>query len=163
KLTPYPPGGPGVRTPLDLWRYAGQGDNSWGTPNLPMPWGEWVTSMAEQKPLLMADVKAYMSERFDFGQRAIPGATRSGGNPILPGPIARLPHQVQSWEELSQMSAEEIRKTDIFPFKPLAHPLQTTAHMVFPATWVKAHPEHERIDLDHDIPESYLPEFPPPM
>src|SRR6266704_608129 len=30
KLKPYPPGGPGVRTPLDLWRYAGRGDSSWG-------------------------------------------------------------------------------------------------------------------------------------
>src|SRR5258707_134608 len=26
KLKPYPPGGPGEPTPLDLWRYAGRGD-----------------------------------------------------------------------------------------------------------------------------------------
>ena len=26
-----------------------------------------------------------------------------------------------------------------------------------------AHPEHERIDLDFDIPDAYLPEFPPPL
>lgn len=35
--------------------------------------------------------------------------------------------------------------------------------MVFPDLWVKAHPEHERMDVDHDFPEDYLPEFPPPM
>src|ERR1051325_7130925 len=29
KLQPYPQAGPGERTPLDLWRYAGRGDNSW--------------------------------------------------------------------------------------------------------------------------------------
>src|SRR5262245_26794444 len=34
KLKPYPPGGPGERTPLDLWRYAGRGENSWGSPVL---------------------------------------------------------------------------------------------------------------------------------
>src|SRR5207249_7394719 len=28
---------------------------------------------------------------------------------------------------------------------------------------VRAHPEHERMDVDFDIPEDYLPEFPPPM
>ena len=35
--------------------------------------------------------------------------------------------------------------------------------MVFPRTWIEAHPEHERIDVDMDIPEAYLPEFPPPL
>src|SRR5262245_6651447 len=35
-LKPYPPGGPGDRTPLDLWRYAGRGENSWGSPVLPV-------------------------------------------------------------------------------------------------------------------------------
>jgi len=35
--------------------------------------------------------------------------------------------------------------------------------MVFPESWNKVHPEHIRIDVDHDYPDSYLPEFPPPM
>jgi cytochrome c peroxidase len=35
--------------------------------------------------------------------------------------------------------------------------------MLFPRAWIKAHPEHERIDCDFDIPDAYLPEFPPPM
>ena len=35
--------------------------------------------------------------------------------------------------------------------------------MVFPEQWLKAHPEHRRIDVDHDIPDEYLPEFPAPM
>jgi cytochrome c peroxidase len=51
----------------------------------------------------------------------------------------------------------------LFPFKPLAHPLQTTAHMLFPQQWTLAHPEHERLDVDFDIPDEYLPEFPPPL
>src|SRR5438128_719308 len=32
KLLKYPPGGPGVPTPFDLYRYAGKGENSWGSP-----------------------------------------------------------------------------------------------------------------------------------
>jgi cytochrome c peroxidase len=35
--------------------------------------------------------------------------------------------------------------------------------MVFTQTWVKVHPEHERIDIDFDIPDAFLPDFPPPM
>jgi cytochrome c peroxidase len=29
--------------------------------------------------------------------------------------------------------------------------------------WTKVHPEHERIDVGLDLPDCYLPEFPPPM
>jgi cytochrome c peroxidase len=35
--------------------------------------------------------------------------------------------------------------------------------MVFPDSWNQEHPEHLRIDVDHDFPDQYLPEFPPPM
>jgi cytochrome c peroxidase len=35
--------------------------------------------------------------------------------------------------------------------------------MLFPDAWVHAHPEHRRMDVDHDIPDAYLPEFPPPL
>ncbi len=163
KLPKYPPGGPGVRTPLELWRFAGRGDNSWGSPNLPMPWNEWVEMCREQKPKLMTDVTTYMNGRFDLSERPLASATMTGGKPIMAGPVARLPKSAKSFEQLAELSPTEIRKADIFPYKPLAHPLQTTAHMLFPASWTKAHPEHERMDVDHDIPDAYLPEFPPPM
>src|SRR5205814_579439 len=57
------------------------------------------------------------------------------------------------------------RARDLFPlgFRPLSHPLQTVGHQLFPQTWVKNHPEHDRFDVDFDIPEPYLPEFPPPL
>lgn len=79
------------------------------------------------------------------------------------GPVARLKDSVASFEALGSLSPAEIRKRDLFPYKPLAHPLQSTAHMVFPQSWTAAHPQHARIDVDHDFPDSYLPEFPPPM
>jgi cytochrome c peroxidase len=61
------------------------------------------------------------------------------------------------------MSPDEIREGERFPYLPLAHPLQSTAHMLFPQAWTAAHPEHERLDVDFDIPDAYLPEFPPPL
>lgn len=164
KLTPYPqPCLEGMRTPLDLWRYGGKGPSSWGSPKLRMPWQDWVTLCTEQKPKLMADVTAYMQGRYDFSGKAIPGKTMSGGKPIMAGPVARLPRKIPSWEALAKLSPDQIKAQDLFPYKPLAHPLQSTAHMLFPQMWVKAHPEHKRIDVDFDIPDEYLPEFPPPM
>jgi cytochrome c peroxidase len=35
--------------------------------------------------------------------------------------------------------------------------------MLFPESWVLAHPEHRRMDVDMDLPDAYLPEFPPPL
>jgi cytochrome c peroxidase len=163
RLKPYPPGGPGVRTPFDLWRYAGRGASSWGSPTLDMPWAKWVAMCQAQKPKLMADVRAYMDSRYDFHRRPIPRARMLGGKPVMSGPVARLPKGMDSWEKLARLSPEEIKKRDIFPYRPLAHPLQTTAHMLFPQSWTRVHPEHERMDVDLDIPDEYLPEFPPPM
>ena len=163
KLKPYPPGGPGERTPFDLWRYAGRGDNSWGSPTLSVPWEQWVNLCSEQKPKLMAERRSYMSARYDFSNKTIAGASMSAGKPIMKGPVAKLPKGVASYEELSRLSADKIRAGELFPYTPLAHPLQTTAHMLFPYQWTRVHPEHERMDVDLDMPDEYLPEFPPPM
>jgi cytochrome c peroxidase len=81
----------------------------------------------------------------------------------MKGPVTRLPAGVATFEDLANLTPEQVKAKDLFPFKPLAHPLQTTAHMVFPPDWIRVHPEHERIDVDLDIPEEFLPEFPPPM
>jgi hypothetical protein len=163
KLKPYPAGRAGSRTPFDLYRYAGRGSNSWKSPTLDMPWDEWLAMCQKQKPKLMEECKAYMDGCYDFHGRAIAGAKMSGGKPVMLGPVARLPRGFASYEELAKLSPAEIKKRDLFPFKPLAHPLQTTAHMLFPQQWTKFHPEHERIDVDFDIPDAYLPEYPPPM
>jgi cytochrome c peroxidase len=163
-LIPYPDLQKGERTPFNLWEFAGKGRSSFDIPELPMSWEAWVAFHDEQKPKLMKDVRAYMANRFDFNEASIAGQFMSGGRkPIMAGPIARLPEHIESYEGLATLSADEIKKQDLFPYKPLAHPLHTTAHMVFPDSWNKAHPEHERIDLDHDFPDAYLPEFPPPM
>ncbi len=163
-LMPYPDVKKGERTPFDLWRYAGKGNTSFMNPELPMSWDEWVAFHKKQKPELMKDIRAYMNSRFDFNGEAYPNKFMSGGrNKIMRGPVSRLPKGITSYEELASLSPEEIKERDLFPFKPLAHPLASTAHMVFPDNWNEAHPEHMRIDVDHDYPDEYLPEFPPPM
>ncbi len=163
-LLPFPDVDKGERTPFDLWRYGGKGSSSFMDPNLPMSWTEWVAFHNKQKSTLMADIRKYMDARYDFNHKTFANHFMSGGSkPIMQGPIARLPSGINSYEELAELSPSEIKKRDLFPFKPLAHPLASTAHMVFPDNWNKTHPEHVRIDVDHDYPDEYLPEFPPPM
>ena len=163
-LKQYPKLKKGERQPFEIWEYAGKLGSSFGSPELPMSWNEWLAFHEKQKPQLMKDVRTYMASRYDFSNKTMPNQYMSSGRkPIMAGPIAKIPNNTISFEKLSQMSAEEIKRKDLFPYKPLAHPLQTIAHMVFPDEWNVAHPEHIRIDMDHDFPDSYLPEFPPPM
>lgn len=165
QLLPYPqPCREGDRTPLDLWRYGGRGASSWGSPNLRMAWDDWVRHCEELKPQLMQECREYMLSRYDFHGQALPGMFMSGGRkPVMRGPVARLPAKVGSWTALARMSPQDIKSADLFPYKPLAHPLQSTAHMLFPEMWLAAHPEHRRMDVDLDLPDEYLPEYPPPM
>ena len=165
KLLPYPrPCREGDRTPFDLWNYGGRGSSSWGSPNLRMDWLEWVNHCNQLKPELMADVSQYMKTRFNFSGRVIPGVLMSGHRkPVMAGPTAVLPKGVDTWSSYAALSPSQIRDSDIFPYKPLAHPLQSTAHMVFPEMWLTAHPEHRRMDVDLDFPDEYLPEYPAPM
>ena len=164
ELKLYPAIKKGMRTPFDLWKYYGKGKSSFTSPELPMRWEQWVSFNKSQKPKLMKDIRAYMNSRFNFSEKSIPGKLMSGGRKaIMAGPVTRLPRGIKTFEDLAKKSAEEIRKKDLFPFKPLAHPIQSTAHMLFPDSWVALHPHHERMDVDMDFPEAYLPEFPPPL
>jgi cytochrome c peroxidase len=163
QLKPYPQLKAGDIAPFELWRYAGKNGSSWSAPVLDMPFKDWAKMCKDQKPKLMAACDAYMKSRYNFDGKAIDGVRMSGGKRVMKGPVARLPKGFDSWEKLAELSPEEIKRRDIFPYPPLAHPLHTTAHMVFPQNWTKVHPEHERMDCDLDIPEAYLPEFPPPM
>src|SRR5262249_38754510 len=137
RLVPYPqPCLEGMRTPFDLWRYAGKGRSSWGSPQLRMSFVEWIDLHREQKPSLMADVKAYMNSRYDFSGVTISGVWMSGRRRGVPaGPVARLPKGIGSFQELARLSPEEIKGRDLFPYKPIAHPLQSTTHTLFPGMW----------------------------
>ena len=162
-LKPYPPAGKGDRTPFEIWEYAGKNGSTFGSPTLPGTFEEWKKMNMDRKAGFMEEIDTYMASRFDFSGDEIPGVMMSGGRKaVMKGPIAKL-KGVDSFEELANMSAEEIKEKDVFPYKPLAHPIHTTAHMVFPDSWNAVHPGHVRMDMDHDFPDAYLPEFPPPL
>src|SRR5213075_278845 len=50
---------------------------------------------------------------------------------------------------------------NLFPYPALPHPLQTNGGQVFPAMQIEVFPRLKRFDVDFDLPEDFLPEFPP--
>ena len=162
-LKPYPPCKPGAMNPDDpLYLYGGGSPTSFGSPDLPVPFSEWLRAQTAQRPKVDKRAHEILEKRYDLQCRTKPGVTMSAGKPQPIGPTARLPKGL-TWDQLAAKSPEEIRKGNLFPYVPLDHPLQTTAHQVFPGFWTKVHPEHERFDVGMDIPECFLPEFPPPL
>lgn len=105
----------------------------------------------------------YLRARYDLSGRTDPNVTMSGGRKRIPvGPTARLKQGV-TWDMLGTLSPDEIRRRDIFPYAPLHHPLQEIGGMVFPEVQTKIVDGLDRLDVGFDLPEAYIPEFPPPL
>lgn len=96
-LKTYPELKDGERQPFNIWEYAGRGKSSFGSPELPIPFDEWLSFHKKQKPELMKDVRKYMDSRYDFNGKTIPEKFMSGERkPIMAGPIAKLSKKVAS-------------------------------------------------------------------
>jgi len=105
----------------------------------------------------------YLREKYDLSGRTDPKVTMSGGRKHVPvGPTARLARGV-TWEQLGEMAPEEMKRRKAFPYTPLWHPLQEVGGMVFPQVQTKVVDGLERVDVEFDLPEAYIPEFPPPL
>jgi hypothetical protein len=164
-LLPFPILRPGDIPPVDLYRYGGPGLSSYASVADVANFDEFYKRLSEQKSKVMARWKDYLALRYDFTGKVDPEVTMSRGKNIPVGPVVKLPKGINSWEDFDKLTPQEIYEKELFPegFRPLSHPLQSTGHMLFPKMWLKSHPENERFDVDFDIPEQYLPEFPPPL
>ena len=122
-----------------------------------------INRKGEAKPRIMKAAKELLEQRYDLSGRTDPTVRMSGGKPVPVGPTARLPKGI-SWDDLAKLSPDEIKQRGIFPYPPLPHPLQPNdGGMVFPSSQLKTHPELARVDVDFDVPDAYLPQFPPPL
>jgi cytochrome c peroxidase len=136
-----------------------QGDPTNTTEPRPNAAGKPLPDRAE----ITKKAKAYLEARFDLSGKTDPNCMMSGGKKAVPmGPASRLPEGM-TWEELAKLSPDEIKKRKAFPYVPLWHPLQEIGGMVFPAVQTKVVEGLERVDVEFDLPEAYIPEFPPPM
>jgi cytochrome c peroxidase len=112
------------------------------------------------KARVNAAAQRLLEQRYDLTRRVDESVKMTRGKPIPVGPTARLKEGV-TWEALGRMSPDEIRSRNIFPYLPLPHPNHPVGGMLFPQTEIKALPRLERFDLDFDLPDHFLPEFPP--
>jgi cytochrome c peroxidase len=110
-----------------------------------------------------------LAERYDLSDRPASGVTMARGKAVQEGVRARLP-QGMTWAQLAAMSPEEMREKDAFPrgFLPLPHPNHAEGGMLFPKFHIDEIKRQEardltRFDLDFDLPDHLLPEFPAPM
>jgi cytochrome c peroxidase len=112
------------------------------------------------KSRVMATAMRRLEDRYDLTRHVDPDVKMTRGKPIPVGPTARLKSGM-TWEQLGRMSPEEIRAKGVFPYLPLPHVVHAVGGMVFPQTHIKQQPRLERFDMDFDIPDHFLPEFPP--
>lgn len=112
------------------------------------------------KPKVMADQKKLLESRYDLQAKLDPEAKMSRGKPLVVGPTARLGGGLD-WAALGALSAAEIRQRGVFPYPALPHPKHTPGGQVFPQMQLAMFPRLERFDVDFDLPEAFLPEFPP--
>jgi cytochrome c peroxidase len=114
------------------------------------------------KDEVMARQRKLLEERYDLTSHVDESCRMTRGKPVSVGPTARLPEGT-TWEQLASMSPDEIRDKALFPkgYLPLPHPHHEVGGMVFPQMEIKVLPRVQRFDIDFDLPENFLPEFPP--
>ncbi len=131
------------------------------------PFPAVVQRMQAQKEQILSRHRQLLEERYDLSNRPLPGAVMSRGKPIQAGPRVKLPPGL-TWEQLAEMSPEVIKQKGLWPkgFLPLPHPNHDEGGMLFPQHHIDEIKRQEgrdltRFDLDYDLPEHFLPEFPP--
>ena len=128
-----------------------------------------MARMKAAKPEVMKRQMDLLTARYDLANRSAKDVTMSRGKPVQEGVRARLP-QGMTWEKLQAMNPEEIREKGVFPagFLPLPHPNHSEGGMVFPKFHIEEIQKQEgrdltRFDLDFELPDQFLPEFPAPI
>ena len=123
--------------------------------------------MSSAKAGIMQRQMALLEERYDLSNHPAAGVTMSRGKPVQAGVRAKL-RAGSTWEKLAKLSPEEISAADVFPlgFMPLPHPNHPEGGMLFPKFHIDEIKKQEdrdltRFDLDFDLPDHILPEFPP--
>ena len=134
------------------------------------PFATTMDRMKSAKAEIMQRQMDLLNERYDLSNRPADGLMMSGGTKAVQGGVrVKLPEGV-TWEQLSEMSPMEIMEKDLWPkgFYPLPHPNHAEGGMVFPKYHIDQIKKQEgrdltRFDLDYDLPDQFLPEYPPPI
>jgi len=130
---------------------------------------ETVDKMSAAKGGIMQRQMDLLGERYDLSNRPAQGITMTKGKAVQEGIRVKLSNGT-SWESLAALTPEEIQAKGVFPkgFFPLPHPNHPEGGMLFPKFEIEEIKKQEgrdltRFDLDFDLPDHFLPEFPSPI
>ena len=125
--------------------------------------------LQNDKPEFAKRQQDLLAERYDLSNRPARGVTMSGGKAVQDGARVRLPKDT-TWDKLATMTPDEIKSKNLWPagFLPLPHPHHEAGGMIFPKflideTKKQTGRDLTRFDLDFDLPDHFLPEFPAPI
>ena len=128
-----------------------------------------MARMQAAKPEIQQRHLDLLKLRYDLGDHPADGVTMARNKPVQERVRSRLAEGL-TWEKLAAMNPSDIRDRDLFPvgFLPLPHPNHPEGGMLFPKFHIDEIRKQEardltRFDLDYDLPDHFLPEFPPPM
>ena len=131
------------------------------------PFDEMMARYVAMKDEVEARHQELLDKRYDLSDRPKQGVEMSGGKAVQEGVRVNLPDGV-TWEQLGEMPPAEIKEQGLWPrgFMPLPHPHHEEGGMLFPEHHIEEILEQEgrdltRFDLDFDLPEHMLPDFPP--
>jgi cytochrome c peroxidase len=137
-------------------------DTSYSPVSITKSFSDMKKEDMKNKPMLMKKHMKILNERYNLTEKVDSSATMSGGKPLPVGPTVKLKKDI-TWDSLSKMSPAEIKEKSLFPYLPLPHVVPESGGLVVPKKQIDDHPELVRFDMEFDLPDAYLPEFPPPM
>ncbi|MGX2039495.1 cytochrome B6 [Methylocaldum sp. MU1018] len=130
---------------------------------------QFMARMKSAKPDALERHLKVLDKRYDLSDNPSKTLTMTRGKPLQEGVRIKI-REVVTWDELTEMTPEDIRKQDLFPegFMPLPHPNSAEGGIVFSKNFVEAVERQEgrnlaRFDAGFDIPERFQPELPPPL
>jgi cytochrome c peroxidase len=146
-----------------------RGKSSYMPVEITEPFSAIFARLSAQKPDVTREHMALLNERYDLSNRPAAGVTMDRTKPVQEGVRVKLPAG-KTWEALANMSPEQIRDQNAFPkgFYPLPHPKHQEGGFVFPHFLIDEIKRQEgrdltRFDVEYDIQDHFLPEFPPAM
>jgi hypothetical protein len=148
---------------------SGKGATSYAPVDIKEGFASIMARMKAAKPAVEKRHMDLLNLRYDLSNRPAKGVTMSRGKAVQEGVRIKL-LKGMTWEKLAAMSPEEIREKDLFPagFFPLPFPNHPEGGMLFPKFQIDEIKKQEgrdltRFDLDFDLPDHLLPEFPAPI
>jgi cytochrome c peroxidase len=158
-----------LATPIGVTAQQPRGATSFMPVDIKEPFPAIMGRMRAAKADIEKKHQSLLAERYDLSNKPVQGVTMSRGKPVQGEVRVKLPAGA-TWDQLASMTPTEIREKNLFPkgFYPLPHPNHPEGGMVFPKFLINEINKQEsrdltRFDLDFDLPDHLLPEFPAPI